>query len=112
MSRFAGAPELQGRSHWLIQGFDGLSRIGEWRIASTQISVESVQALLRVLAGRAGLTFDEIVAAHLNGRARASTGLLDVKRDGPRMRFTCGENPHFVAVYQRKTRARPGKDGA
>jgi hypothetical protein len=89
------------KPHWLIQGFDGLSRLGEWRIESGHISAENVQILLRVLAGRAGLTLDEIVNAHLNGRARGSNGLLDVKRDGPRLRFTCGENPHFVAAYRR-----------
>ncbi len=94
------------KSHWRIQGFDGLSSLGEWRIESRNISADNVQILLRVLAGKAGLTFDEIVSAHLNGRAQGSNGLLDVKQDGPRLRFTCGENPHFVAAYQRaKSRA-------
>jgi hypothetical protein len=92
------APE---RDHWLIQGFDGLSPIGEWRIDGRDISTDNVQLLIRSLAARAGLTFDEIVGAHLSGRRVASNGLLDVRRDGPRLNFTCGANPHFVASFRR-----------
>jgi len=106
MRRSAKALTPKDKPHWLIQGFDGLSSLGEWRIDPRHISADNVQILLRVLAGRAGLSFDEIVSAHLNGRAQGSNGLLDVKQDGPRLQFRCGENPHFVAAYQRaKARA-------
>ena len=92
------------RSHWLIQGFDGSSKIHEWKVDAQHISEENVKLLLRTLAGKVGLTPDEIVAAHVNRRARFWNGLLRVSRDGPRKRFTCGENPHFAAVYRRTAR--------
>jgi len=88
-------------AHWLIQGFDGLSKTHEWRIDAHNISEKNLQLLLRALVAKAGLTLDEIVGAHVNRRARLSNGLLHVSRDGPRLRFTCGDNPYFVADYRR-----------
>ena len=92
------------RPHWLIQGFDGLSKIYERRIDGRHISEENVQLLLKTLAAKIGLTVDEIVGAYTNRRAQIANGLLHVSRDGPRRRFTCGENPHFIAVYRRTGR--------
>ena len=56
------------KSHWLIQGFDGLSKIHEWKVDAQHISEENVQLLLKALAGKVGLTPDEIVGAHVNRR--------------------------------------------
>ena len=89
-------------SHWLIQGFDGLSKTHEWRIDG-RVSQDNIQQLLRTLVGKVGLTLDEIVDAYAVPRAQVNKSLLRVSRDGPRLRFACGENPHFVAVYHRST---------
>lgn len=78
------------RPHWLIQGFDGLSKIYEWQIDGRHISEENVQLLLKTLVGKVVLTLDEIVGAYANRRAQTANGLLRVSRDGPRLRFTCG----------------------
>jgi hypothetical protein len=93
--------ESPTKAHWLIQGFDGLSKIYERRIDARHISEESVRLLLRTLVAKAALTPDEIVGAHVNKRAHDSNQLLGVARDGPRMRLTCGESPYFTAVYHR-----------
>jgi hypothetical protein len=53
------------RNTWLIRGYDGTNVIFEARIAAGQLSEKSVKELLRVLTAKAGLTFDEIVGAHL-----------------------------------------------
>jgi hypothetical protein len=90
--------------YWLIQGFDGLSKIHEWKISARYISEDNVRFLLRTLTGRVGQTPDEIVGSYVNRRAPFSKDLLIVSRDGPCLRFTCGENPYFVAVYHRASR--------
>lgn len=87
------------KPHWLIRGYDGLDVIFEKRIASGLLSEKQVEQLLRTLTAKAGLTFDEIVGAHLKRRARAANDLLIIKRPGPELRFFCGENPHFAATH-------------
>jgi hypothetical protein len=87
------------KPHWLIRGYDGLDLIFEKRIASELLSEKQVEQVLRALTAKAGLTFDEIVEAHLKRRTRAANDLLIVKRPGPELRFFCGENPHFAATH-------------
>ena len=53
------------KPHQLILGYDGLD-VNFWeRIESGLLSEKQVEQLLRALTAKPGLTFDEIVGAHL-----------------------------------------------
>ncbi len=97
------ARQPNSRPYWLIEGFDGLTRIHEWKVDARSISEEAVQHLLRALTAKVGLTPDEIVGAYTNRRSRAANGPLQVRREGPYLRFSCGDSPFFTAVYTRGT---------
>jgi hypothetical protein len=84
------------KAHWLIEGFDGDGKIYETRVPHGQLTTAQAKALIRALAAKAGLTFDEIVGAYVKRRTRTANVHLDVHRDGPFPVFWCGNQPCFV----------------
>ena len=99
MRKKAGGRKAGTHAFWLIEGFDGLSPIYQRTVQASHISDENLQRLLQVLTAKAGLTPDEIVAAHTNRRAPGTNEFLRVSREG--QTFTCGDSPFFVARYHR-----------
>jgi hypothetical protein len=83
---------------WVIRGFDGLNQIYERKLRLSHLAEGEVGPLLKTLVAKAGLTLDEIVGAYATRRSRMKNDLLRVQRDGPELRFSCGDNPHFSAV--------------
>ena len=90
---------MRKRPFWRVQGFDGLTEIYRRDIDGHHIGENQVQGLLMALTAKAGLDFDEIVGAYAARRAKIANDLLVVKRDGPHLRFSCGANPFFTAVF-------------
>lgn len=84
------------KTYWLIQGYDGTTKIYERRIESGQMTVSQVKDLLKALVAKAGLTFDEIVGAYAKRGTKIANDHLLVQKDGPYPTFHCGSNPHFV----------------
>ena len=83
------------RRYWVIEGFESGKRIYQCEIPAG--SIPNIKELMRCLAAKAGLTFDEIVGAHGKRRTHIHNSLLEVTRDGPLLRYSCGENPYFTA---------------
>ena len=83
-------------SYWLIEGFDGTSKIYERKARVGQLTIDQAKDLLRALTAKAGLTFDEMVGAYATRRTRIANDHLHVHRDGPFPVFSCGQNPHFI----------------
>ena len=84
--------------YWLIQGYDGFTKIYEKQVDGGQLTESQVIALLKTLVAKAGLNFDQIVGAYAKSRTRVANDLLFVRRSGPDLKFSCGENPYFVAT--------------
>ena len=82
--------------YWLIEGFDGTTKIYEKRVDAGQFTTDQAKPLLRALVAKAGLTFDEIIGAYAKRRTRIANAHLEVRKDGPYPVFYCGSNPHFV----------------
>ena len=53
--------------------------------------------MLKALAAKAGLQYEEMVGAYARRNSKISNDLLVVKRDGLDPVYTCGESPHFIA---------------
>jgi hypothetical protein len=87
----------------MIQGWDGSRKIFETEVNVNKLGRYQVIALLRTLTAKAGLTFDEIVGAHIKKRTRGSTEHLHVNDDPEHHTLMCGSNPHFVARVKRLT---------
>jgi hypothetical protein len=95
------------QGYWLIRGFDGHTKIYERRIGLGQMSEKQLEAALKALAARAGLEFDEIIGAYATRGTKIANHLLSVQRDGHHPRFSCGENPYFIAQIDQGKRVRP-----
>lgn len=65
-----------GTRYWLIRGFDSNKLIFEAKISTGQISRDKLEQLLKALAGKAGLSFEEMVAAYAKRRTRVANSLL------------------------------------
>ena len=96
---------FQTGPYWCIEGFDSTRRIYRREILAHHLGTNQVRPLLQALAARAGLDFDEIVGAYASRRAPIRNELLEVTRD-PLLRFSCGTNPFFNAVFVRRQDAR------
>jgi len=82
---------------WKIEGYDSLTKIYEKELTAGCCSEKQIQAVLQSLVAKAGLDFDEIVGAYAKRKTRIANDLLLVQRDGPYLRFMCGDNPYFTA---------------
>lgn len=87
---------------WRVRGYDGTKLIYEKSVSVGLFTARQVKLLLQFLTERAGLSEDEIFGAMISPHADQYNCLLEVKREGPLLRFVCGTNPHFIAdVIQR-----------
>jgi hypothetical protein len=82
---------------WLIRGYNSTTLIYEKTLPLATFSERQVRSLLQALTAKAGLTNDEIIGAYARRGSKLHTGLLDVSKDGPKCKFSCGSNPFFTA---------------
>ena len=54
--------------------------------------------MLKALAVKAGLDYDEIVGAYAKRRTKIANDLLAIHREAESATLRCGTNPHFVAT--------------
>ena len=72
---------------WEVRGFDSTMEIYEGLVPFGCFSDTQMQDLLRALAAKAGLTFDEIVGAYARRNAKIANPLLTVQKEGHYQRF-------------------------
>lgn len=82
---------------WKIEGYHGTTKIYERELQIGYFSEKQIQDVLKALAAKAGLGFDEIIGAYARRRTKGANDLLSVQREGLYPKFSCGENPYFTA---------------
>jgi hypothetical protein len=95
--REAGHLYMKKRLYWVVQGYDGLDKIYETQCLSGCFSTDQMEAALKALVSRAGLSFDEIFGSFAKKGTRLHLPHLEVHKSGPPLTLMCGSNPHFVA---------------
>ena len=87
------------RKYWQIIGYDSTRKIYEDKMLLGCYTERDMEALLRALASKAGLTYVEIVDSYAKKNTRRYRSLLEVERDtGPhKFVLSCGSNPYFIA---------------
>lgn len=84
------------KKNWIIEGWDGTSRIFKGKISSS-ISNENLKQMLRILTARyAELSGEEIIGCF----DRNEYKLLEVSKEQLRDKYSCGENPFFTACLE------------
>ena len=87
------------QKYWHIEGYDSLTPIYDKKVKVGCVSSNQIQSILKALAAKTGLSFDEIVGAYAKKRTKIHNDLLIIKHDGPNpITYTCGENPFFIAT--------------
>lgn len=84
--------------YWRIRGYDGSREIFDTRVEVGQITYDQVKQMLKALAVKAGLDYDEIVGAYAKRRTKIANDLLAIHREAESATLRCGTNPHFVAT--------------
>jgi len=91
------------KKYWRIVGFDSTTKIFENLVPLGTFSQKQMAEALRVLAARAGLTFEEILASYAKKNAKGYRVLLEVQVESrPRFSMSCGSNPYFIASVVEK----------
>jgi hypothetical protein len=85
------------QKYWHIEGYDSTTKIYDRKVKVGFFSENQIQNLLKALAAKAGLSFDEIVGAYAKKKTKISNDLLSIQKDGPYLIYMCGDNPHFIA---------------
>ena len=83
--------------YWRIQGHEGLTLIFERTVKIGQFTDDQMKDLLRALAAKAGLSFNEIVGAYATRRTKIANDLLAVHRDVHHSTLMCGSDHVFTA---------------
>ncbi len=86
------------KKYWRVVGYDSTSTIFEKEVPLGRFSQDQMKVALRVLAARAGLTFDEILGCYSKKNTKGHRSLLEVQvQSGPKFSMSCGSNPYFIA---------------
>jgi hypothetical protein len=94
---------MTAKKHWRVVGYDSTTQIFEKVVPLGSLSQKQMAGVLRVLAARAGLTFEEILDCHVKKNAKAYRALLEVQVAArPKFSMSCGENPYFIATVVEK----------
>ena len=88
---------------WEISGYDGGEVIFVKEVLLQCFPENRIQELLKVLAAKAGLSFEEIIGAYATRKSIIYNQLLVVQKEGLFPAYSSGENPYFAArVVRRK----------
>ena len=82
---------------WKIEGYDSTTKIYAKELPLGCYSDNQIRSLLRALAAKAGLEFDEIVGAFAKRKTKLANDLLLVQRMDVKNGYICGDNPFFTA---------------
>ena len=86
---------------WVIQGFDGTTKLFEHTIDVGQISAPKLQELLKTLTAKISLTEREIIRDYAKRGTRAHTSFLEVTHlQGGKFGYSCGTNPYVIAIAE------------
>jgi hypothetical protein len=83
---------------WRIRGYKKFDIILDVTIPVGSMTENQVQELLKCLAAKEGLTYEEIIGAYVKRNTKQAHELLDVHKNGPYPEYDCGHDPSFVAI--------------
>jgi hypothetical protein len=85
------------QKYWHIEGYESTTKIYDRKVKVGFFSENQIRNLLKALAAKAGLTFDEIVGAYAKKKTMIFNDLLSIQKEGPHPVYMCGDNPSFIA---------------
>ena len=83
---------------WLIRGYRGFDEIFSTQIPVGAMTESQCRELLRCLAAKENLSYEEIVGVYVKKKTRQSHELMAVTKNGPYPEYNCGHDPYFSAI--------------
>jgi hypothetical protein len=83
---------------WRIRGYKNFDAFLDVTIPVGSMTESQVQALLKCLAAKEGLTYGEIIGGYVKRNTKRAHELLHVQKHGPYPEYDCGHDPSFVAI--------------
>ena len=86
------------KAYWRIVGYQSTRKIFETELPIGLYTDKQMSNVLRVLAAKAGLNYEEILDSYVGRNTKRYRSLLEVQvQSKPKFCLMCGSNPHFVA---------------
>jgi len=79
-----------------IRGYKRFGSILDITVPVGNIAEKQVQDLLKCLAAKEGLSYEEIVGAYAKRNTKRANELLHVQKEEPYPEYECGINPSFI----------------
>lgn len=83
---------------WRIRGYRRFDPILDVTIPAGSMTERQVQDLLKCLAAKEGLAYEEIIGAYVRRNTKRANHLLHVQKNGPYPEYDCGHDPSFTAI--------------
>ena len=84
--------------YWRISGYRGEVKIFETKVRYSDFSENQMKCLLKAMASKQGLDFDQMIGAYAAKQAGIFNDLLCVRVDNNTRTLTCGSDPYFTAT--------------
>jgi hypothetical protein len=84
--------------YWRIRDYKSLEEFFDTMIPLGSITAEQIKELLKCLAAKDGLTYNEIIGGYVKRKAKLANVHLDVQKNGPYPEYSCGACPTFIAI--------------
>jgi hypothetical protein len=83
---------------WRIRGYKRFDPILDVTIPAGSMTEAKVQELLKCLAAKENLSYEEIIGGYVKRNTKRAHELLHVQKNGPYPEYDCGHSPSFVAI--------------
>jgi hypothetical protein len=85
------------KRYWRIKGYNSLDPIFDKTIPVGCITTSQLMELLKCLAAKEGLSYNEIIGGYVKRKTRLANIHLDVHKETTYPAYMCGTDPHFIA---------------
>ena len=86
------------KRYWRIRVYKRFDTIFDVTIPVGSMTENQVQELLKCLAAKEGLSYEEVIGAYVKRNTKRAHELLNVRKNGPYPEYDCGQDPSFVAI--------------
>lgn len=86
------------KRYWRIRGHKQFDTFFDEMIPVGCLTEGQLKELLKCLAAKGGLSYQEIIGAYVKRKTKRAHELLHIQKNGPYPEYYCGDDPSFTAI--------------